>query len=253
MIPVGLVRVTNLPATPPHSVPDTHNNARALGTRTLSSLTTASTTWHIGVAASQPLHGPGCHSWHHYVNLPQPSISVLVIPEGELNIVSPPLLKNKFLKVLYLQSTSLSPSLTCAAVPCCPPSPHLHVVHLPTHLCHLICRSHAHPTILSFACHPPTLLCHHATTTLFAHHPPTNPGHTAVRVRAHLRPAMSIFIRPLSGPSGRTHLHPTHVVWSIWPDPSSSDPHHPVRPAGPTGPCRPLSYSLHELSYILFP
>ena len=30
-------------------------------------------------------------------------------------------------------------------------------------------------------------------------------------------------------------------------------PHHPVCPAGPTGPYRPLSYSLHELSYVLFP
>ena len=52
-----------------------------------------------------------------------------------------------------------------------------------------------------------------------------------VRVRAHLHPAVPIFIRP-------------------------DHPHRPVRPARPTGPTRPyrpLSYSLHELLYVLFP
>ena len=60
-----------------------------------------------------------------------------------------------------------------------------------------------------------------------------------------------IFIRPSPSSSGRPHLHPAVPIFI-----RLDHPHRPVRPArptGPTGPYWPLSDSLHELSYVLFP
>ena len=64
----------------------------------------------------------------------------------------------------------------------------------------------------------------------------------------HLRLAVPIFVQPSPSSSSRPHLRPPIPIF-IRPD----HPHRPVCPVGPTGPYRPLSYSLHELSYVLFP